>query len=85
MTKRERAQRIFGRRGILHLHYLFSCWSLFQKPPNVMPTPQAPAEEHQQQWREIVADPTLRDLPYKVETNHRGQIVLSPHTTHHAR
>ena len=50
-----------------------------------MPTPQAPAEEHQQQWREIVADPTLRDLSYKVETNHRGQIVLSPHPTHHAR
>ncbi|MCS3637861.1 Uma2 family endonuclease [Salinibacter ruber] len=50
-----------------------------------MPTTKTHAEEHQEQWQEIVADPILRDLPYKVETNHRGQIVLSPHTTHHAR
>jgi len=48
-----------------------------------MPTIETRAEEHQERWQEIVADPTLRDLPYKVETNHRGQIVLSPHTNRH--
>ena len=50
-----------------------------------MPTTQTHAEEHQERWQEIVADPTLRDLPYKVETNNRGQIVLSPHKNRHAR
>lgn len=43
------------------------------------------AEDHQARWQRIVEDPTLEDLPYAVETNSRGQIVLSPHTTHHAR
>jgi hypothetical protein len=43
-----------------------------------MPTTTTPAEEHQARWQEIVADPALRDIPYKVETNHRGQLVLSP-------
>ena len=50
-----------------------------------MPTTKTRAEEHQERWQEIVADPTLRDLPYKVETNHRGQIVLSPHKNQHSR
>ncbi len=50
-----------------------------------MPTTKTHAEEHQEQWQEIVADPILRDLPYKVETNHRGQIVLSPHKNQHSR
>lgn len=49
-----------------------------------MPTTTTRAEEHQEQWQEIVADPTLRDLPYKVETNTNGQIVLSPHTNRHS-
>ncbi|MEF8865794.1 MAG: Uma2 family endonuclease [Salinibacter sp.] len=49
-----------------------------------MPTVATPAQEHQEQWDEITADPTLRDLPYKVETNAQGQIVLSPHTNHHS-
>lgn len=35
-------------------------------------------------WGEIVSDPVLRDLPYKVETNQYGQIVLSPHTYQHS-
>lgn len=52
----------------------------------VMPVPTATrAKKHQARWKEIVQDPSLRDLPYKVETNSRGQIVLSPHTTYHAR
>jgi Uma2 family endonuclease len=49
-----------------------------------MQTTTTPAEEHQARWQEIVADPTLRDLPYKVETNHRGQLVLSPQTNRHS-
>lgn len=50
-----------------------------------MPTTTTRAKEHQARWQEIIADPNLRELPYTVETNHRGQIVLSPHTTHHSR
>lgn len=49
-----------------------------------MPTTTIPAEEHQTRWQEIVEDPTLRNLPYKVETNKRGQIVLSPQTNRHS-
>jgi Uma2 family endonuclease len=41
--------------------------------------------KQQAQWREIVEDPSLRDLPYKVETNARGQLVLSPHKNYHSR
>ena len=36
------------------------------------------------QWSEIVADPALKDLPYKIETNEYGQIVMSPHKRIHA-
>jgi len=42
------------------------------------------AEEHQDRWSEIVADPTLDGLPYKVETNAQGQIILSPHKNRHS-
>ena len=49
-----------------------------------MPTVATLAQEHQERWDEIAADPTLRDLPYKVETNAHGQIVLSPHTNRHS-
>ena len=49
-----------------------------------MPTVATPAQEHQERWDEIAADPALRDLPYKVETNTHGQIVLSPHTNRHS-
>lgn len=42
------------------------------------------AKEHQEQWQEIASDPSLRTLPYKVETNSRGQIVLSPQTNRHS-
>jgi Uma2 family endonuclease len=41
-------------------------------------------ERHQTRWREVLRDPALRDLPYKVETNERGQIVLSPRSARHA-
>ena len=43
-----------------------------------MSTTTTAKEKHQRRWQEIVADPLLGDLPHKIETNHRGQIVLSP-------
>ena len=49
-----------------------------------MPTTTTRAEEHQARWEEITSDPSLRNLPYKVETNRRGQIVLSPHKNRHS-
>lgn len=49
-----------------------------------MPIAPSRLKEHQERWNEIVRDPTLRDLPYKVETNERGQIVLSPHPNRHS-
>lgn len=49
-----------------------------------MPTTAAREQGHQSRWEEIVNDPSLRNLPYKVETNHRGQIVLSPHRNRHS-
>jgi len=41
--------------------------------------------EQQERWHEIVHDPVLRDLPYKVETNEHGQLVLSPHKNRHSK
>ncbi len=35
-------------------------------------------------WRRVLRDPYLRNLPYKVETNQHGQIVLSPHKPRHS-
>jgi len=49
-----------------------------------MPTTTTAKKEHQKRWQEIVGDPLLSDLPYKTETNHRGQIVLSPHKNRHS-
>lgn len=48
--------------------------------------PSATTQKHQQQqrWDEITSDPLLGELPYKVETNRRGQLILSPHTAAHA-
>lgn len=40
---------------------------------------------HQAQWQDLIEDPSLQDLPYKIETNERGQLVLSPHTNRHSR
>ena len=34
-------------------------------------------------WEEICADPNLRDLPFKIETNQRGQIIMSPARSRH--
>ncbi len=40
--------------------------------------------EQQERWHDIVRDPALQDLPYKVETNERGQLVLSPNKNRHS-
>jgi Uma2 family endonuclease len=34
-------------------------------------------------WEEICADPALSDLPYKIETNRHGQIIMSPTRYYH--
>jgi Uma2 family endonuclease len=36
------------------------------------------AEKHQTRWQELCRDPSLNDLPYKTETNRRGQLILTP-------
>jgi Uma2 family endonuclease len=36
-------------------------------------------------WDEIVAHPSLQDLPFKIETNAWGQIVMSPASNQHSR
>ena len=35
-------------------------------------------------WNEVLADASLRDLPYQVETNRGGQIIMSPAKNIHA-
>jgi Uma2 family endonuclease len=35
-------------------------------------------EQVSARWLEVLADPNLRDLPYKVETNRGGQLIMSP-------
>ena len=35
-------------------------------------------------WDDILADRSLRHLPYKIETNHRAQIIMSPATNWHS-
>jgi len=37
------------------------------------------------QWKEVVADPNLRDLPFKIETNEWGQIVMTPAKVMHGK
>jgi len=36
-------------------------------------------------WKEVCEDPALEDLPYKIETNEHGQIVMSPNYLWHSR
>ena len=51
-----------------------------------MPAPaQTSPQTHQEQWHELVRDPSLQSLPYKVETNERGQILLSPHSNRNSK
>lgn len=34
-------------------------------------------------WKELAEDPNLQDLPYKIETNEWGQIVMTPTRAKH--
>jgi Uma2 family endonuclease len=36
-------------------------------------------------WAEVLADPTLQNLPYKIELNARGKIEMSPASNIHGR
>ncbi len=36
-------------------------------------------------WKEVCEDPNLQDLPYKIETNERGQVVMSPTYAWHGK
>jgi len=36
------------------------------------------------EWSEVLEDPCLRDLPYKIELNEYGNIVMSPASNWHA-
>lgn len=36
------------------------------------------------QWADVVNDPSLKDLPYKIELNRFGQIVMTPHWPLHS-
>ncbi len=35
-------------------------------------------------WREVLEDGALQDLPYKIETNRSGQVVMSPANSIHS-
>ena len=36
-------------------------------------------------WEALCDDPMITDLPYKVETNQRGQLLMSPTSTPHSQ
>ncbi len=36
------------------------------------------------EWREVVEHPSLQDLPFKIETNEWGEIVMTPATGTHS-
>lgn len=36
-------------------------------------------------WKDVCKDKSLQDLPYKIELNRRGQIVMSPASNRHGR
>ena len=37
-----------------------------------------------EQWKHLLADQNLNNLPYKIETNERGQLILSPVSKRHS-
>jgi Uma2 family endonuclease len=44
----------------------------------------APPEVLALRWTQVMQDPSLRDLPYKIELNARGKIEMSPASNRHA-
>lgn len=41
-------------------------------------------DEVLQRWQEVVDDKNLEDLPYKIETNRSGQLIMSPAKVKHS-
>ena len=37
------------------------------------------------QWSEVISNPILQDLPFKIELNKFGNILMSPASNHHGR
>jgi len=37
------------------------------------------------QWAEVLADKSLRDLPYKIELDKWGNLIMSPASNRHGR
>ena len=37
------------------------------------------------QWSEVISNPLLQDLPFKIELNKFGNILMSPASNHHGR
>jgi hypothetical protein len=37
------------------------------------------------QWADVLADRSLRDLPYKIELDRNGNIIMSPASNRHGR
>ena len=35
-------------------------------------------------WQRALEDPALQELPFKIESNEHGQLLLSPHTPRHS-
>ena len=35
-------------------------------------------------WQEVCEDPNLRNLPYKIELNAEGKIIMSPQKVYHS-
>ncbi|MDA8306502.1 MAG: hypothetical protein M0Z81_06720, partial [Deltaproteobacteria bacterium] len=35
-------------------------------------------KETQMEWREVVEHPSLKNLPFKIETNEWGKIMMAP-------
>jgi hypothetical protein len=36
------------------------------------------------QWQEVCEHPSLQNLPFKIELNERGQILMSPDKVYHS-
>ena len=50
-----------------------------------MPAPAPAGKLPAMTWDEVCADPCLQDLPYKIELNQQGQIVMSPAKNRHGK
>jgi hypothetical protein len=43
-----------------------------------------PGASQAELWHSVLDDSQLQDLPFKIETNERGQLVLNPHKRIHS-